>query len=308
MAFKSYYNGASMNRQRNAMPDRRNRNHRAGFTPQQILILILFGVLGSATLILAAYLVLTGNLSSPAASRASGAQVSQAGPTLPPTWTALPANAARPAATSSPAQALPPLPASCAQAGKSFSQGSLTRVIDGGTIAVQAGGRLLRVGYAGIDISEMSGPDQPAAQKVRELIDSQPIVLVQDVSDQDAEGRLLRYVFAGSHFINFELVRQGFATVLPNSPDQACAAFLQQAEQQARADRLGVWTPTPVPTRTFMPFVTLDPNQLGCDCSKKYTCSDFKTHAAAQVCLNACNDYSSKLDEDHNGIACENLP
>ncbi len=302
-----------MNRHSNLKPDQlgetgRSKASRAGFTPQQILILILFGVLGSATLILAAYLILSGNLSVPAAPQTSGAPVSRAGPTLPPTWTALPANATRLAATPSPMQRIPHLPASCAQAGKAFYQGNLTRVIDGGTIEVQVGGNLLRIGYAGIDISDMSGPDQPAAQKVSELVDGQPVMLVQDVSGQDAEGRLLRYVFAGSHFINFELVRQGFATVLPNSPDQACAAFLQQAEQQARADHLGVWNLTPVPTRTFMPIVTLDPNQLGCDCSKKYTCSDFKTHAAAQVCLNACNDYSSKLDEDHNGIACENLP
>jgi hypothetical protein len=68
-----------------------------------------------------------------------------------------------------------------------------------------------------------------------------------------------------------------------------------------------MWRPTPVPTHTFVPFVTVNPN-AACDCSIRYECSDFQTHTAAQTCFNACNDYNSRLDEDHDGLACENLP
>ncbi|RPJ52477.1 MAG: hypothetical protein EHM21_00015 [Chloroflexi bacterium] len=294
-----------MNQQRPTKPAGRARSSVRGsgksFTPQQIIVLILVGVLGSAALILAAFVLLSNR---PALK--SAAPVSETGPALPPTWTPQPANAAPAAGTPIPGQPLPALPASCALAGREFSQGTLIRVVDGNTVEVQVEGNTLRIGYAGIEVTPESGQ---VAQKANELLNGQPVILVKDISEQDSAGRLLRYVFAGGRFINFELVRQGLAVAQVNSPDQSCAVFLQQAQQQARAERLGLWNPTPAPTKTFVPFVTLDPSaQSECDCSKRYECSDFRTHDEAQTCLNACNDYSSKLDDDRDGIACENLP
>ncbi len=294
------------------MKHRRNASSRsAGFTPKQIAVLILFALLGSATLFLAGYVLLAGNPAAPSATLAAQSEPGNA--SLPPTWTAPAVQETRPAAAPIPVQNMPPLPASCAQSGSSFRQGTVRRVIDGSTIEVQDGENVLLVGYAGIEVLQANDPtggsqEQPAARKARELLEGQPVVLVKDVSEQDSAGRLLRYVFSGSWFVNFELARQGLAAVSSSSPDQACAAFLKQAEQQARAEGLGIWQKTPVPTRTFVPFVTLDPNQNACDCSIKHLCSDFKTRAEAQACLNLCNDYSSKLDEDRDGIACEDLP
>jgi endonuclease YncB( thermonuclease family) len=291
-----------MKRQRNA--SRRS----AALTPRQIVILIVFALSGSAALFLAGYGLL-GN--APVATRQPQAEPGNA--SLFPTWTAPARQATHPAPAPTQTQNMPPLPASCAQSGSSFRQGTVLRVIDGSTIQVQDGENVLLVGYAGIEVPQANDPtgspkDQPAARKARDLLEGKPVVLVKDVSEQDSAGRLLRYVFSGSQFINYELARQGLAEVSSNSPDQTCAAFLKQAEQQARVEGLGIWQSTPVPTRTFVPFVTLDPNQNACDCSIKHLCSDFRTHAEAQACLNLCNDYSSKLDEDRDGIACEDLP
>ncbi len=294
-----------MKHQRSARPGN------PGFTPQQIVILILFALLGTSTLALAGYMLLSGNAAVPADTHS--AQAAPGSAALPPTWTASPDVKGTPAPENAQKQPMPALPASCAQAGTGFEQGTAQRVIDGSTVEVQVGDSVLRVGYAGIQVAlETANPGdlsgQLAAQKARELLEGQPVILVKDASEQDSAGRLVRYVFSGSRFINYELARQGLATVLTNSPDQACAAFLQQAEQQAREEKLGIWQSTPVPTRTFVPLVTLDPNKAGCDCTIKYQCSNFKTHAEAQKCLNTCNDYSSKLDDDRDGIACENLP
>ena len=146
-------------------------------------------------------------------------------------------------------------------------------------------------------------------QTIREMVENQPVLLVRDLSAQDGTGQSFRYVFTQQQFINDELVRQGLAVVDLDSPSQSCAATFQLAEQKARSERLGVWKPVPVPTRTFVPFVTLDAsNQPACDCSKRYECSDFTTHADAQACYNACNDYNSRLDADRDGLACEELP
>jgi endonuclease YncB( thermonuclease family) len=303
-----------MNHPRPSRPPIRRQTRPAarGFTPQQILVLILVAVLGSAALILSAFVLLSARPAGPSA--APAAQAGSGGPALPPTWTPLSDKAAPEALTATPAQSFPALPASCAQGGAGFSQGTVARVVDGSTVEVQVGENVQRIGYAGIAVPVESGPPgaqaaERAAQKAHELLDGQAVLLVKDVSDQDSAGRLARYVFAGGRFINFELVRQGLAVLQPDTPDQACAAYLQQAEQQARVEHLGLWKATPVPTRTFVPFVTLDlATQSACDCSKRYECSDFRTHAGAQTCFNACNDYSSKLDDDRDGIACENLP
>jgi endonuclease YncB( thermonuclease family) len=286
-----------------ANPARRSRSAQ-GLTPQQVTILILVAVLGSAALILAAFVLLSNDTV-----QKTPVPVSQAGAGgsgMPLTRTPPAETAAAKASTPSLAQAIPSLPASCAQAGSGYSQGKVMRVMDGGTLEVQINGNTQRVGYAGI---EVPAENELAAQKAHELLDGQVVILVKDVSEQDASGRAARYVFSGGWFVNFELVRQGLGVVQPNSPDQACKSYLEQAEQQARLEHLGLWKPTPVPTRTFVPLVTLDlSTRTACDCSKKYVCSDFRTHAEAQTCLNACNDYSSKLDDDRDGIACENLP
>ena len=82
-----------------------------------------------------------------------------------------------------------------------------------------------------------SAAEQAAAQKARELIEGQPVVLVKDVTERDSAGRLLRYVFSGSRFVNFELAREGLATVLSNSPDSACATL--PARPNSRRGRKG---------------------------------------------------------------------
>jgi endonuclease YncB( thermonuclease family) len=191
----------------------------------------------------------------------------------------------------------------------------VSEVINGDTLLVNLDGNLVQVGYAGIaaPAANAGQPGALALQKNQELLAGQMVVLVKDVSEIDPAGRLLRYVFftsgdTGDRFANYELVRSGYASQI-DSLDQACAVVLHAAEQDARAERLGLWAPTPVPTATFMPTVGLDPGQYApCDCSVRWECSNFRSRAAAQACFNACNDYNSKLDDDHDGLACEQLP
>jgi endonuclease YncB( thermonuclease family) len=238
---------------------------------------------------------------------ATATQTPAGGPAILATWTPGPVMNASPTANASPLAPLPQLPASCANGSTEIRQGTVTRVVDRETLEVNLDGALVKVGFAGLNFpagSELEPQSEPA---LRALADGRPVTLAMDVSGQDAQGRLVRYVFAGGRFLNAEIIRLGFAQADPNALDQACALELQQAEQQARTAQVGIWQPTPVPTHTFVPFVTVNPNSV-CDCSVRYLCSDFHTHADAQACFNACNDYNSLLDEDHNGLACENLP
>lgn len=266
------------------------RSIRAGVSRQQCLILVLVAVLGGTALALAAFFILS---MTPPGSRASSAG-------LPSTLTPL-SITIQPTSTAPTAAAVP---ASCAQKNSGVSTGIITQIIDGSTIEVQVSGRPMLVSPGGIDVRAKDA----AAQLATILPPGQPVLLVKDVTDRDTAGRLVRYIFAGERFVNYDLVYQGAAVVIPGSPDTACAALLQKGEKQARAEHLGIWVITPVPTRTFLPMVPLDNANQPCACSKNLSCADFRTHQEAQACFNTCNDYSSKLDDNHDGIACENLP
>ena len=194
--------------------------------------------------------------------------------------------------------------AECALASPYRLEGK-TQVSDGGVITiVPAGQSAQAVDLAGIDISGDPAVQEPLVRLLKEFAGGQDAALAR-MNHPDGPG----YLFAAGKFINYELVRQGYASVDAKSEDSACANLLVQAEMAARADQAGIWSARRVPTRTFVPFVTLSPqNGLACDCSIRYECSDFNTRQQAQDCYNACNDYHSRLDLDRNGIACEELP
>lgn len=267
------------------------------FTRQQITILVLIGVLN---VLLFGLGIVAWSLTRPPNPPAQSELPSAAQP-LPPTWTPAPSPTAQTPALNQP----PPLPPECDSLAHDVQQGMVTRIINRETLEVNISGALLPVTLAGI----MPPDTDVAIATIQAIVEGQPVTLVKDETEQDSNGNLVRYVFTNGRFLNYDLVRQGLARSQPDSPDKACATLLQQAEQQARAEGVGLWKPTPIPTATFIPFVTLDPNRNGdCDCSVRYECSDFRTHDDAQACYNLCNDYSSRLDQDRDGIACENLP
>ncbi len=274
----------------------------AGFTRPQLFILILAGLLITAWGVIAAvYLYSSG---------ASGA-VSNTLPTLPEPSAVSVGTTPTPAfaGTESPVPPEIPISASCVQKNSGIREGKVLRVDRSGLLDIAAGGGILRAVLAGVDLPPGALQAELAAKKIQELVEGQPVILVSDLAAQGTPEIAHFYVFTQEQFVNYELVRQGLATVNRSATEQSCAGYLQMAEQQAHDERAGVWLPTRVPTRTFVPFVTLDPaNQAGCDCASRPVCSDFKTHDEAQTCYNACNDYQSKLDSNRDGIACEELP
>lgn len=145
------------------------------------------------------------------------------------------------------------------------------RVIDGDTIELASGEK---VRYIGIDTPETLDPRKPvqcfgkeAAAKNRELVEGKPVWLVKDITDKDKYGRLLRYVYLGdpelasSTFVNFELVKQGFAFSYSYPPDIKYQELFVAAQAEAWEKNLGLWSsclaeqdpalqdPTPSPVR-----------------------------------------------------------
>ncbi|MEM5776753.1 MAG: lamin tail domain-containing protein, partial [Anaerolineaceae bacterium] len=104
------------------------------------------------------------------------------------------------------------------------------------------GGREYRLRYIGVNAPESSeGLGREASEANAGLVEGQTLYLIKDVSDTDQYGRLLRYVFTGSLFVNYELAAGGWARQGDYPPDTACSQTLSEAEQTAREAKLGLW-------------------------------------------------------------------
>jgi endonuclease YncB( thermonuclease family) len=118
----------------------------------------------------------------------------------------------------------------------------VTDVIDGDTIDVLIDGDEYRVRYIGVNTPERDESCyQDATNANAALVSGQTVTLVRDVSETDRYGRLLRYVYVGSTFVNAELVRQGYAENVEYPPDTANAAWFGQMAREARSANLGCW-------------------------------------------------------------------
>ena len=122
------------------------------------------------------------------------------------------------------------------------------RVIDGDTIVVRISGEEKTVRYIGVDTPETVHPERPvqcfgaeASTKNKQLVEGAMVSLERDISDTDKYGRLLRYVYAGETFVNYELVAGGYARSLTFPPDVKHNELLRRALTQAREAELGLW-------------------------------------------------------------------
>lgn len=123
--------------------------------------------------------------------------------------------------------------------------GAVTRHTDGDTVRVDG----VKVRLIGIDTPEVkTGPacyGRAAAARTATLLPlGTKVRLVYDVERQDRYGRTLAYLYRQSDglFVNAELLRGGFASVLTVPPNVAHASSFLTLQRQARADSRGLWS------------------------------------------------------------------
>ena len=134
----------------------------------------------------------------------------------------------------------------------------VTRVIDGDTIEVDIDGTIYKVRYIGIDAPELDDkrPEyctlaQEATRYNRQLVAGKTVRLEKDISETDKYERLLRYVYVGNTFVNAELVRQGLAWAKVYEPDTKYQDYLEEAEAEARENKIGLWATSTIPSPTI---------------------------------------------------------
>ena len=129
--------------------------------------------------------------------------------------------------------------------------GRVTKIVDGDTIHVLIGNRREKIRYIGVDTPETHKPGTPvqcygraASAFNARLLAGRRVELRTDAETRDRYGRLLAYVYRRPDglFVNAELVRRGFATILTIPPNVAHAEEFLRLQRAAREAGRGLWT------------------------------------------------------------------
>ena len=145
--------------------------------------------------------------------------------------------------------------------GKSYNYADIkvVRAVDGDTLKLENGERVRLIG---IDTPEMHESDKlyrdsqrtkqdirsiqelgrRAYEFTRNLVEGKRVSLEFDAEKQDKYGRLLAYVYLkDGTFVNAEIVKQGYASLMTYPPNVKYADLFLKLYQEARENRRGLW-------------------------------------------------------------------
>lgn len=127
----------------------------------------------------------------------------------------------------------------------------VTWVVDGDTawMAPVEGGEEVSVRFIGVNTPEVAHFGEPAecggdaAQAyTHAALDGQRVWLTFDAECEDHYGRTLAYVHLDGAFYNLRLVVDGQARTMTISPNDTFAPMFAEAQSQAQADDVGIWS------------------------------------------------------------------
>ena len=136
--------------------------------------------------------------------------------------------------------------------GAPITRGTVSRVVDGDTIHVSAGGRTQDVRLIGIDTPETVDPNRPvgcygpqASASMKHWLTGKEVSLVYDRETHDKYGRYLAYVYLdGNPRVSVEqrLLTDGYARTLSIPPNTAHASEYAALERAAAIAGRGLWS------------------------------------------------------------------
>lgn len=129
----------------------------------------------------------------------------------------------------------------------------VTKVVDGDTIWVRAGGDRVKVRLIGMDTAETVAPGEPvgcfgpeATSEAQRLLAGASVYLELDPSQgqYDVYDRLLAYAWLeDGRLFNLEMIRGGFAIEYTYDDPYAYQAEFQAAQGEAEETQAGMWSP-----------------------------------------------------------------
>jgi micrococcal nuclease len=124
----------------------------------------------------------------------------------------------------------------------------VTRVVDGDTIEVDLGGRVVDVRLIGVDTPESVAPGQPvecfarrASGFTERTLEGRRVGLGFDVQRTDRYGRTLAYVWLDGRLFNEVLLVRGYGVVLTVPPNVKYEGRFLAAFREARERGRGLW-------------------------------------------------------------------
>jgi micrococcal nuclease len=125
------------------------------------------------------------------------------------------------------------------------------RVVDGDTVVVSIDGTSEHMRLIGIDTPETVKPNSPvecfgpeASAFTKSLLpEGTAVRVVRDVEARDDYDRLLGYLYRADDglFVNLEIIRRGYASLLTFPPNIAHVDEFRAAAEAARRADLGLW-------------------------------------------------------------------
>jgi len=113
------------------------------------------------------------------------------------------------------------------------------KVIDGDTAELDNG---IVVRYIGINAPEQGQSlYNESKQRNKELVEGKKVKLEFDNLLYDQYGRLLSYVFVDDIFVNYQLLKEGFAVLDKIYPNTKYIDKLIEAENYAKENKTGIW-------------------------------------------------------------------
>lgn len=128
---------------------------------------------------------------------------------------------------------------------------SIKKFIDGDTFWINDGSKKgVKIRLIGVDTPEnqarFGNPEEyfgdEASAFVKSILLNKKVRLEYDIDRTDSFGRTLAYVYLeDGTFLNEELIKQGFATIMTVQPNSKYAKHFYKLQIQARENNLGLW-------------------------------------------------------------------
>ena len=131
---------------------------------------------------------------------------------------------------------------SCLAASVAYGwQGNVVKVLDGDSIRVRRGSKVIEIRLYGIDCPEWKQAyGNRAKQYTKTRLNHRAVSVVP--KDVDRYGRVVALVSTSGSLINRELVRDGFAWMYPKyCRQEPLCSELGRLESEARSRHLGLW-------------------------------------------------------------------
>lgn len=132
---------------------------------------------------------------------------------------------------------------------------TVTRVVDGDTFWIDDGSETgLKIRLIGVDAPEPRNSGKKlkgyfgsqSSGYLEQLLHGRKVRLEYDVSRYDRYGRTLAYVYLeDGTFVNADLVKKGYATVMTMPPNVRYADEFVKLSEKARKQKKGLWKPEP---------------------------------------------------------------